>query len=187
MNQKERREAHMKAHISDVHDYGTLLYIGASPGKQQMVKGFNDAGYKIDVLEAWKENVDGLRFINNGTGVFRKIIHGTAEKFVAGPPFWYVDPDHRPYDVIMWWHGPEHVGRTDAETTLIGLEQQAKHLLIAATPNGVFEQGPDLGNPYNPHVSTWYAQDFHRLGFLSAAIDGIDKKGSHLLAWRRVA
>lgn len=170
--------------IPDIFEYKTMLYIGAKvkktfPAGMQMVPDFKEAGYKIDVLEAWRPNVRGLLKMNREKKIYRTIFLGDVR-----------DLDHilvgEDYDVVVWWHGPEHVKKEEIRPTLRKLEHHAKKLLIVACPYGLHEQGEAFGNPYEKHLSTIYPKDFkRRYGWHVDVIGKKDVTMSNLLAWKR--
>lgn len=162
----------LKASIPDIFSYKTLLYIGANTGRLEMILKFIKAGYTIHFLEIWPSNVARLKrnFVNVINGDVR-----TIEKY---------DLDKK-YDIVMWWHGPEHVKKEEMPLILNKLIEKANKIAIIACPYGKFEQGTVKGNPYERHLSTFYTMSFRVLGWKTNVIGCPDNPGSNLLAWYR--
>ena len=87
--------------------------------------------------------------------------------------------DHN-FDVILHWHGPEHLPREDFLEALPGLEERSEQLLILGCPNGPEEQGSAYRNPHEEHVSFWSQEDFQSLGFETQAL--ADRVPGHITA-----
>lgn len=84
------------------------------------------------------------------------------------------------FDVILHWHGPEHLEREDVIKILPDMSAMASELLILGCPNGEEEQGESYGNPWEKHISFWSVEDFHKLGFQTEVVS--DKKPGHITA-----
>ena len=55
--------------------------------------------------------------------------------------------------------------------------------MVLGCPNGKYELGARDGNPYEAHMSHWYAEDFKKLDYnVGLRSDLTDADG--LLAWR---
>lgn len=150
---------------------GTMLYIGACPGEMDGLDVFREAGYDITVLEIFPKNVDYLA----GQGWW--VVCGNAQeaKKVLGDCV---------YDVVVWWHGPEHITKEELPDAIDGLWSLAKRLLIVGCPEGKSPKGPESGNPYQAHKSSLVEADLRDLGF-SNVIRVKRKTGiPHLTAWR---
>lgn len=162
----------MKKCVPDVFDYETLLYIGASASRAELLSEFEVAGYKIIILEAWKANVSALaeKGLNVVHGDVRQIDKHIKTKF----------------DIVFWWHGPEHVNVFEAGYVLGRLQSHAKHLVVASSPWGKYPQGAIDGNPYERHLCELYIDDYISMGWKVDAIGEEDVKGSNLMGWRRI-
>jgi hypothetical protein len=77
--------------------------------------------------------------------------------------------DHQK-EVLIWQDGPEHLLFDDAVSVI---EKAKQHFgaIIIATPNGVCEQEAIHGNEHERHLSTWYKEDYERLGFKASLLD----------------
>lgn len=86
-----------------------VLYIGAGPGKMQLVSTLRDA-HLVYLLEAYHPNIESLMtedaFDGYVEGDIRDILPGELKELCG-------DIHH-----IVWWHGPEHVAREDLRRTL---------------------------------------------------------------------
>lgn len=91
--------------------------------------------------------------------------------------------DHQ-FDVIIHWHGPEHLYKDDFLQALPGIEKTAKMLVILGCPNGEEEQGITYGNPYEEHVSFWSTDEFESLGYQTILIK--DKIPGHITAYKHI-
>lgn len=57
------------------------------------------------------------------------------------------------FDIVLWWHGPEHLVELEIEPTLFMLRSVAKDWLVVGCPNGYLEQDEVYGNPHETHRS----------------------------------
>jgi hypothetical protein len=181
------REKHLSATIPEILNFETtpagrcrtLLYVGAKPGRIQMVRLFLENGFRVDVLEAWSPNAAALEKWNSENPTFGLIWKGNIRTTSALA-------DLPKYDVTMFWHGPEHVTREDLPFVLKNLEGLATRAVILGCPWGRYSQDAIGGNPFERHVSSLYEEDFSAFGYRTSTIGTKDKKGSHLLAWKEI-
>jgi len=171
----------------------SILYVGAKV-KKRWPKGlefldiFYEAGFIIDILEVFEQNVTALKRVNKegrayinrdiGPGIFRDVFLGSAvdvEKII---------PEGRTYDVVMFNHGPEHLASWEVVPTIEKLEKITSKLLILGCPWGIYRQGPVHGNDYEKHLSYLYPPMFKKLGFTVRTLGEKDVKKSHVLAWK---
>lgn len=176
-SQAIHREAQLKSCIPDVLNYKTALYIGARPSRKQIAGLLAGAGYAVYCLEIWPPNVAALREQNAVAPLFREILEGDARN---APSLGL-----GVFDVIIWWHGPEHIGRTEIEAAVAGLKGMTRELLILACPNGEVGQGPARGNPNEEHKAYLLPENFEALGFKTNTIGSRGRGGSNILAWWR--
>lgn len=168
MNRKERQLLNC---IPDVLNYKSLLYIGASNYRQETLGSFIERRYDYTILEIWHPNVKWLR------KRFKNVIEGDVRNvndFSLGF-----------FDIVCWWHGPEHVRENEVTPVLEKLKNMTKKILITACPWGIYEQGASGGNPHEKHLSYLYPEFFEELGWETNAIGKKDVKGSNLIAWQR--
>lgn len=171
----EARKEQLLRSIPDVLDYKTLLYVGANTRRMEMVDLFMVKGYKIDVLEIWPQNAIELGEWNRVTKALNEIIIGDIRSFAAS----------RHYDVVMWWHGPEHVKTDELPGILARLETLARKVVVLACPCGLYPQGETGGNPYEVHEQSIYPQNFRDLNYKINILGKTDKPGSNLIGWKR--
>ena len=88
----------------------------------------------------------------------------------------------QPFDVILHWHGPEHLEQQTYLDALPALSSMANKLLILGCPNGEEEQNQAYGNPYEEHISFWTEQQFQELGFETILVS--DKSPGHITAYK---
>jgi len=90
------------------------------------------------------------------------------------------------FDVVMWWHGPEHLQKDELSDALMKCYKTSNIMSVVACPWGVYKQGVVAGNPYERHLSYLYPEFFHELGWNTDTIGTKDCEGSNLLAWKVV-
>ena len=166
------RENQLLKAIPDVLDYKSMLYIGINQVREEMLHLFKERDYDITILEAWKSNVDALK------SKYPNIIWADVrdlDKIKFLPRF----------DIVMWWHGPEHIKERELPKILIELRMKALLYIIIACPWGIYEQG-NCSNPYEEHLAYLYPEFFKELGWQTDTIGKEDVKGSNLLAWKRI-
>ncbi len=173
---KARKRAVLK--IPKILDYKTLLYIGANPHRIELLDLFYKAGYKIDVLEIFPANVKGLKELNKKEKIFNKIYEGDVKEIEE------IITD-KTYDVVCWWHGPEHVEKHHIKSTLLQLEGLTDHIIFTGCPWGKYPQGAEYGNTHEEHKSCLYLLFFRKLGYKTRTTKiKINKRGSNILAWK---
>jgi len=165
----------LEGFIEDVFSYKTVLYIGASPARQILTKEFKDHGAVIDLVEVWSPNLDSL--IKTHIGVFDNFILGDVRKLN--------EVINRTYDVVCWWHGPEHVTKDEFESTLQGLTKYTNHLVVVACPYGNYPQGALEGNQFEIHHQALTPEDFHRIGWYAISFGKKHNPWSWVMAWYR--
>lgn len=166
------------ASIPNVYNYQTLLYIGASLARFELIDEFYYAGYEIDVLEIFEPNVKSLEVMNRRWKIFKNVMLGDVRKVE--------EILKSQYDVIVFWHGPEHLGKLEIAPTLRKLEDFARRLLICGCPWGDYPQGPVKGNVHEEHVSSLDPWFFKDLGFNTSTVRRSPGRGSNLLAWKKI-
>lgn len=159
-------------------NYKTVLYIGARLERMQIVDSLVAWDYEIDVLEAYPPNAAELIKWNAKEHWFRRIITGDVRDINQLP----VEPE---YDVVMFWHGPEHIDEVALPNLLRTLEGYAGRLIILACPWGIYAQGAAYGNPFEAHISALYPPVFKMLGYDTDTIGSRDRRGSNLIAWKK--
>lgn len=174
MNENEestRRLQFLKCLPNLLDKPGRLLYVGGHLrfGRALQMTGlFKDAGWTIDIIEAFPENVmqlNEVKWINSVIFMDVRLFQSTDK-----------------YDCVMLWHGPEHFEKAEIPTLLSKMRSYAD-LIIFGCPNGKYEQDDVYGNPYERHLSTWYKEDFKELGMQSDAIGIPDARQGNIIAW----
>lgn len=180
------RRQQLEECIPDVWDHNSLLYIGAKVmekkrlnwGGMRWIPQFHGASYEVDVLEIWPRNVESLKQFNEVEHAFNRIIEGDVRILNS-----YIN---RKYDIVMWYHGPEHVREIYVKPTLKKLERLAKKLVIIGCPWGVSKQGATQKNFHEVHVSALYPDTFESSGWQTDTLGEPDVLGSNILAWKRM-
>lgn len=90
----------------------------------------------------------------------------------------------RKFDVLLHWHGPEHLERKEFLDLLPKILGNTQRMVILGCPNGPEEQGQAYGNPFEEHISFWSTEDFAELGFQTISV--ADKKPGHITAYRHL-
>ena len=173
------RKKQINQNIKVLKKYKTLLYVGAHADRIEMVDLFHDWGYEIDCLEIWGPNVEGLIELNKEHKIFRNIIH--ADIMQLG-----LELDYGPYDVVMFWHGPEHIKKEFLPQLIINLEALATHYVIMAAPIGRYEQGPVDGNKYEIHETFLHPHDFDEYGYKADLLRKKKPRGSNMVLWKKM-
>jgi hypothetical protein len=157
----------------------SVLYVGANVRAFAFLDLLRDAGCSIDIVEAWKENVDALKPIlrENENIVCADIRKIDLVSSFAG----------RHFDLAIWWHGPEHVESPEVRPVLEKLTKSAKHVLIGC-PWGDYPQGDVDGNPFEQHRCPLNPKYFERKGFkvatLGEPVRGTEKQGGQIAAYK---
>lgn len=154
----------------------TCLYVGATPWRFQLGEELHDAGYEITLLEVDKDNAYFYR----------------EHPWLAGGVIW-ADvrqlPVGRTWDVIVWWHGPEHISPDDLEPTLRTLETATRQLVVLAVPWGENLQPVVEANVHQEHKAHYQPGDLERLGYqtVTCGSQGDLSTWPHILAWKKIA
>jgi hypothetical protein len=172
---RERRVQFARAIPDALAPAGRLLYVGGKPERVQILDLFFEAGWSADILEVWHENAVALKLWPDLDPYPTNVIEGD----VRTTPLLV-------YDSVVWWHGPEHVDPVELPVVLRKLEAAAMKMVILASPWGRYAQGPAGGNPFETHLAAIYPSTLKLLGYQTDAIGKADRKGSNLLAWKRI-
>ena len=131
---------------------------------QKMFKRFADYGYTyFSVLEIWEYNFNRLygQYLNEKIfGDVRDI-----EKLVENK-----------YDVIFWWHGPEHVSKEDFEKIDNTFNKFKNTIIVIGCPYGESLQGVVDGNPFEKHLYHWQPDEFEKLDYVVYTTDFNNRK-----------
>lgn len=166
---QEQLDNLIPTHLKD--GYGKkMLYVGGHLryGRNLQMSGyFRKAGYEIDVIEIFPANVEQLGSL--------KWIHRVIEGDIR-----YFDPMDT-YDLVVFWHGPEHLKKDEVSKLVTKMKRYAK-AIIFATPNGIYEQGEEYGNPAEVHASAFYLEDFVKMDMVASAIGEPDQQNGNIIA-----
>jgi hypothetical protein len=167
---KERRFERLLKEAPDVFKYKTVLYVGARQDRYDFLETFNKNRYEIDVLEIFQPNVDFLKTIP----WIKNIIKGDVTDFKT---------DKR-YDVVFWWHGPEHIEKGEIPRALSYLESITNNLIVLGCPWGNVPQGHNLEdkNIYEKHLASFDVGFFEDFGYKADYFGLKDKMGSNIIA-----
>lgn len=154
---------------------GTVLYVGARPGRMNGLQELRLFGHRVTLLEAFEPNCEAFRKMPE---LVERVVHGDvrdAAKLELGR-----------FDIVFWFHGPEHVHRHELAGVLRALEGMADRVVVLGSPWGEWPQGEAYGNPYEVHVSALEAADYARLGYSVRPFDAEEKLDRRLTAWKVV-
>ena len=161
----------VRRHLPGLFSYpGDMLYIGANPLRCHLANELNDAGWHLELLEVWQPNID--HYANNGP--FHELTLGDVREIGA-----------LRHDALVWWHGPEHIGKDEIPVLLRRLEAMVP-VIVLGCPWGKYNQGAAYGNPYEEHRATLYPEDFLGWGYEVETCGRPDTGDglSHILAWK---
>lgn len=165
--------------IPDLFDYRTLLYIGANAKFHRLVPTFCLAGYTVDVVEPFGPYIEELQRLNTKAKYFRRIVQGDARALNAAAGL------DAQYDVVLWWHGPEHVDQVEVSPILTQMASRARKLAVIGAPHGRMDQEAIDGNEQQRHRWNCMPAAFELSGWTVSTLWPKPHLQSHLIAWRR--
>lgn len=68
-------------------------------------------------------------------------------------------------DLVTLYGVIEHFPKAQGLALLERCERLTSKYILAETPNGFVEQGPEFGNEHQRHLSGWFVHDFEGLGY----------------------
>jgi hypothetical protein len=74
---------------------------------------------------------------------------------------------HRKFDLVLWWHGPEHIKEEFLVPTIKKLERLSNKYVVLGSPEGWHEQGSDRDNHFDSHLSGPDSAFYRSLGYES--------------------
>lgn len=173
MNAGDARTESLKRMVPDLFNYKTVLYVGARSDRFDYGSDFMKKNCKVTVLEVWKRNV---AYLNTVSGLF-SVLHGDVKTY---------EFKEKSFDVVFWWHGPEHIDKALLNTVVEKLEKIAKKLVVLGCPWGKVQQYSIDGNPFEEHRTYIDGSDFLKLGYDVECIGDQNVLGSHITAVKRV-
>lgn len=157
-------------------NHKSVLYIGARDGGFEYGINFRSAGIKITVFEIFEENINYLKQIPWLT----EVIHGDVRTIKL----------ENKYDIIFWWHGPEHIYEQDLPSVVNKLESYCNNLIIMGCPWGRYEQSSNpygsYYNPYEIHVSHLNYPIFESMGYTVECLGRKNVQGSNITSIKRI-
>ncbi len=152
--------------IPEIKDSQTILYIGARADSFQIKEYMQKLDLKITILEIFHPNVVFLR--NKGF----EVIEADITKYKT----------ERQWDIILWWHGPEHIEKSEIFEVLKNLEKIESKAVILGCPWGLHPQNTIYNNIHEIHKCTLYEEDFKSLDYNTRTLGKMDGDYSNLLA-----
>lgn len=170
----------LRQHVPELFQPGTLLNVGANRIRFEMLDDLHRVGRRVTLLEIWPANAGHYK----GDRRIERVALGD----VCRLDDLRADPAQGlgTFDVVLWWHGPEHIDRDDLAATVTQLERAAERLVILGCPWGVYPQGEFMGNPHDAHRASLYPDDFLKLGYDVATIGQADHPDGSIIAWKRI-
>ena len=139
------------------------LYVGARVDRMDYYKDFKK---QPTIIEAWEPNVHHL--------------NGLDYNVLLGDIVTFEFLSFEKYEVVMWWHGPEHIKHEELQPTLEKIEKVATKAVVLGCPWRGVEQGEIHNNPYEKHLSFLDYEDFE--SYQVECLGNIDDKGSNITA-----
>ncbi len=179
------RLVHLLRNVPDFLEHPRVLYVGGNRSRLQLVHELHWAGATmdgatIDIVEIFRPYLRELHTLNKTREYFRSIIAGDVRRLG-------VAIGAAKYDLVVWWHGPEHVDRHDLPRALACLEAAATSLAVVGCPHGHCGQGVTQdGNVHQRHRTHWMPEDFVGLGWQAATLKPEPGLDSHLVGWKRL-
>lgn len=169
---RSARDIQLVKCIPDIFDHKSVLYVGANTHRQQILKDFRNHEYNIDIVEPFAANVEYCKLIPGIDNVY----HSDIKSFAAP----------RLYDIVFWWHGPEHINRTEYEQTFSHMEKMASKYVVLSCPWGINPQDAIDNNNFEIHRTHAYEHDFRVYGYTVDVIGKKDTWNSNLIAWKKI-
>lgn len=123
--------------------FKTILYVGAQDEHFTFSEELKNAQYIIDIIEINQHHckiLEKKKWINN-------VVNIDVQKYKTD----------KKYDIVMWWHGPEHIEDSNLNSTLKNLESIASEYIILGCPWGI--------SPMPGHLQTINENQFEILGY----------------------
>ena len=166
------RIEHLLRTVPDVFTHKTVLYVGASPFRNQLVSEFKEAGCTVDLVEVNKENLD----LHVEKKTFDRYFLSDVRSF---------DPKDK-YDVVVFWHGIEHLEKSELPALIEKMKEYTNKIILFGCPYGRYEQGVIYGNPYEHHVSHWNEMELVEVGLNVSSIGKFNSRTANLISYIRL-
>jgi hypothetical protein len=142
--------------------FANCLYIGANQRRQFLLPELIRLGYEVDICEAHHPNCRWLVYNHSNLG-FRSLHEGDVLSLTPRVK----------YDLVFWYHGPEHVERELLPEYLKHLEEIGD-LVILGAPKGPCPQGVVDGNLLEAHRWDVYPEDLQSFGYTTSEMRRIE-------------
>lgn len=147
----------------------SLLYVGANCSRAFFLDVLHDCKFTIDILEIFDQNIECIK----NQYKYNNLIQGNIKnKDIISF-----------YDVIFWYHGPEHVTKED----FIRIDEflsKKSNVIILGCPYNDDVQGEVYGNIYEKHLWKTTPEDFSVLGY---SVFKHERKEAfdNIIAWKK--
>lgn len=152
----------------DVFDHQTYLYIGARDDTFNLSEQLRQKS--VSVLEVYDDYIVRLRESD-----WLDVIKGDIR-------LWETD---RQWDVVIWWHGPEHIPEQDLDVLIPKIETFATKIAVMAGPWGHTTVRTNHKNPYEFHFSVLTPERFAKHGYTVRTVGQKDTFESQLCAVKK--
>jgi len=149
------RTASLKRLAPDLFKYKTVLNVGARTSRFDYGQEFREAGYDITVLEPFGPNVQYLHTLP----WVHEVVQGDVRDLRV-----FKEKEQK-FDVVFWWHGPEHVVEEDLRGVLLEIDKICNHLVVLGCPWGHYPQGHIHNNPWEEHIGHYAHYVFEEFGY----------------------
>jgi len=170
------RTASLERLAPDLFKYKSVLNIGARTSRFNYGQEFREAGYNITVLEPFKPNVEYLRTLL----WIHEVIQGDVRDLKV-----FKEREQK-FDVVFWWHGPEHVIEEDMIKVIPELEKICNHLVVLGCPWGHCPQGEIHNNPWEKHIGHYSYYVFEEFGYDVECLGLQSVAGSNITSVKRI-
>ncbi len=144
----------------------SVLYVGARTDRFDLSVPLKNSNAQITVLEIFEPNIKYLKTLDFDHKVIQGDVRNVATDII--------------YDNIIWWHGPEHIQKTELAATLSKLEEICKNIILLGCPWGIYKQGHLHNNPHEEHVSHYDGATFRELGYTVECLGEKNVQGSNI-------
>ena len=160
-------------HIPGLSQCESLLFVGFNDlSVRKWPPFFEQMGFRrVVILEAWKQNVEMIREMKK-----YEVVEGDVRQADD-----YFQPES--FDLVIWWHGPEHVPFEQLGVTFDKLKRIARRYIVVGCPWGHYSRRAFGGNPFEVHHCHLDTGFFEDMGFKTATVGRRNKHGSHITAW----
>jgi SAM-dependent methyltransferase len=162
--------------VPDLFKHKTVLNIGARTNRFDYGQQFREAGYNITILEPFAQNVEYLRTLS----WIQEVVQGDVRDLK------HFKNKGQKFDVVFWWHGPEHVIEDDLRGVLPELDKICNNLIVLGCPWGHYPQGHIHNNPWEEHVGHYSHHVFEEFGYDVECLGIQNVAGSNITSVKRM-